>query len=301
MVTIQILTHNNGKTLRQTLESLLPLQGTIMITDLGSTDDTIQIAKSFNAFVTSSTSTNRSNIRNKLITQGWNFYIDPWEVLINLFTMPEQPQAFVFQVINNNVIIKETRLWHSDLNLKFENPIYESLYNFNSDFIENSIIFSNGQSEVTEDALDEWVKNCPTLCSPYYYRAFLYLKNKKYNKFINDVNQYLFLGGDGISSCTIQYYMSLVYLYVLNDVENSTKRIAMCLNANILMAEFWCVLGDIFYKLNKYEKAYSFYENAIILGSRRLKLDFWPMDIDKYKTYPKKMMQSCQDLISGWI
>jgi hypothetical protein len=73
----------------------------------------------------------------------------------------------------------------------------------------------------------------------------------------------------------------------------------ICLSANVLMAEFWCLLGDAFYKLNKYAKAYSLYENAIILGERRLKSDPWPMDIPKYKSYPRKMIQSCKELLEG--
>jgi hypothetical protein len=65
------------------------------------------------------------------------------------------------------------------------------------------------------------------------------------------------------------------------------------------MAEFWCLLGDIYRKLHKYEKAWIFYDNAIVLGGKRLKTDVWPMEIKKYKDYPVKMKESCQETMKN--
>jgi len=299
MITTQIITHNNEKTIQKTLESILPLQGKITIVDFGSTDTTLRIVEKFGANVVPRITGDRSYIRNQLIQPGWNFYIEPWEVLINVFPIPEQPRSCLFQVISDQTLIKEARLWHDSTHIRFNNPICESLHDFNSKFIENSIIFSNGHSELSESALDSWANGSPTLSTPYYYRAFFYLQSQKYKEFIRDANQFLFLGGTGIPAYTMKYYLSLVHLYVFNNVEIAIKNMIICLSANILMAEFWCLLGDAFYKLNQYAKAYSLYENAIILGERRLKSDPWPMDIPKYKSYPRKMMQSCKELLEG--
>jgi hypothetical protein len=68
------------------------------------------------------------------------------------------------------------------------------------------------------------------------------------------------------------------------------------------MAEFWCLLGDIHYSLLKeYDKAYSFYDNAIFLGKKRLKSDLWPMEISKYSDYPEEMKKSCNNKINKTI
>ena len=62
------------------------------------------------------------------------------------------------------------------------------------------------------------------------------------------------------------------------------------------MAEFWCLLGDAYYKNRNYIKAMSFYENAIFLGSRRKTDDEWPLEISKYSEHPNKMIESCRNL-----
>jgi tetratricopeptide (TPR) repeat protein len=67
------------------------------------------------------------------------------------------------------------------------------------------------------------------------------------------------------------------------------------------MAEFWCLLGDIYYKQNKYEKSIAFYQNAMDLGSRRKNSDTWPLEISKYKTYPSKMINNCNKMINQKI
>ena len=44
--------------------------------------------------------------------------------------------------------------------------------------------------------------------------------------------------------------------------------------------------------------ANEFYENALILGKKRLGSDRWPMDISKYEKYPKMMIDSCNKILS---
>ena len=63
------------------------------------------------------------------------------------------------------------------------------------------------------------------------------------------------------------------------------------------MSEFWCLLVDINFEMKKYQKAYYFYDNAIILGSQRLNNDELPIDVKKYKEYPDKMKIICKDLV----
>ena len=55
----------------------------------------------------------------------------------------------------------------------------------------------------------------------------------------------------------------------------------------------------IYHLLKKFHQAKDFYENALILGKRRLATDKWPMDISKYGAYPKKMIESCDKIIES--
>jgi hypothetical protein len=96
-----------------------------------------------------------------------------------------------------------------------------------------------------------------------------------------------------------RYYLALVQGVVENDMKEAIQNITLCIAENPLMAEFWCLLGDMFVKMEKFRDAIAFYENAIALGCRRHQLDFWPMHISKYDEYPKDMMEKCKKAISS--
>ena len=83
-------------------------------------------------------------------------------------------------------------------------------------------------------------------------------------------------------------------------VKPALQNLNLCLCAKPLMAEFWCLTGDVYYHLlHDFKKAKQFYHNAIVLGHHRLKSDKWPMDITKYNTYPSKMIESCDELLKS--
>ena len=303
MLTTHLITKNNGATIDECLKSLIPLDGEILVGDRGSTDDTIEICRSHNARIIDLKSTDFSDVRNKLVALAnneWQFYLQPWEVLMSPFNVPLEPMAQNVQIINNNILTKEVRLWHRSLGLRFENPIFESIIDKNYGILEKNIIFTKMHEEDTSEQLEileQWEKSCPVLATPHYYRAFVYLSQQKYNEFFNEGNKFLFHCDNKIPNVMMSYYMSLVRLYVYRDT-NSIDTIAHCLAANLLMAEFWCLLGDVHYKKHQYRKAIALYENAILLGNQRLKSDSWPMDMTKYKKYPQKMIEECRKMIA---
>ena len=300
MLTSLLLTKNNASTLPKTLESLLPL-GKILVGDRASTDNTVQVARHYGAKVVAVPPDDLSQGRNMLIDCSeteWVLAVEPWEVVINGLAVPEEPKPYSFQVVNNHVVTKETRLWHRSLGLHYENPVYESLAeHIPPTLIEKTLIFVTPHADNTEEKkklLEEWCSRCPTLAVPHYYRAFLHLEQKEYRQFFAESNQFLFQGGDGIPAAMLQYYQAMTSLYVYKDGRKAQQALLPCLAAHPLMAEFWCLLGDIDYQQHRYPKAASFYENAILLGQRRLKSDPWPMDLTKYKKYPRLMIDNCQ-------
>ena len=96
----------------------------------------------------------------------------------------------------------------------------------------------------------------------------------------------------------IRYYYAMTMLIYKKSYKPALQNINLCLCAKPLMAEFWCLMADVYYHLlNKFSEAKFFYENAIFMGSRRMKNDVNPIDLDKYKAYPNKMIKSCEQLL----
>ena len=134
--------------------------------------------------------------------------------------------------------------------------------------------------------------------APIYYEAFAYLVNSQWDKFLAKGEQYLFADSKpSRANIMIKYYMAVVYCHVKRQAEKATRHTLECLAVKPLMAELWCLLGDIHYHLlADYKKATVFYKNATGLGKQRQLTDGWPMEIAKYKNYPAKMIESCEEL-----
>jgi glycosyltransferase involved in cell wall biosynthesis len=299
---IQIVVKNNEKTIDATLQSISSLNGQITIADLGSTDKTLEICQRYSCNVARVKEFDRSKIRNDLRKDDWNFYIEPWETLaygfneIKNIIKSNKRSSYFFQIIRSGTITKEIRLWSK--NIEFCNPVYECLIDdkaTNSGGIILSKSFGGSMSDV-----QIWKSKSPTSSEPYYYEACLLLSEGKYDDFLKTSNLYLFRDHKKVMPVTmIRYYCSLVNCHVKKDPIKAIQYLIPCITANPLMAEFWCLLGDIHYSLLKeYKKAYAFYDNAIFLGRKRLKSDLWPMEISKYSDYPEEMKKSCSNKIS---
>lgn len=246
-----------------------------------------------------------SEFRNRIITfckTDWLMYLEPWELLANfspiLSILGETPQVVYLPIHNHGTIINEPRLWHKSLNLKFYNPIFEYLDVVgDKKTLKNCpiVILENKPLEETESLLDNWISRQPHSHQPYYYRALFRLRNKQYDAFISDAEKYLFSAKTDDSVCLMKYYLALVRFYK-KEYKKAVKDCLICLSSRLFLAEVWCLLGDIHCRVGRYDKAIGFYENAMILGSRR-KVDEFPLDIDKYKKYPEQMILACKKVL----
>ena len=297
MLTTSIIVKNNEKTIRETLKSIVSL-GNIIIGNDGSTDKAISICKEFPVKIYDLP---KKNKRNFLLEKGsdFNFYIEPWEVLTNGHQEIKELKTGSYQIklFQNNLITKEIRFHNK--HLKFTNPVFETLIDNNAILLNKSLIYvKENKSDYVEQLkeINEWKSKNLMLSDPYYYQACILLQMKKYDDFIPIASHYLFLEKNGFASLMLKYYLSLVY-FNKNDLNNAFQHIVGCLATKPLMAEFWCVLGDIFYKTKDYKRALYLYDNAVILGSKRLMTDEFPIEIKKYKEYPKKMIESCEKLL----
>jgi tetratricopeptide (TPR) repeat protein len=306
-LTINILVKNNEETIENTLDSVSGLESDILIGDLGCGDKTINVCKKYKNtnILYLGNIKDRSLAKNKLIKENktnWVFFIEPWELWIstsetlNKIILPK-PESYRVNVLQNDLITKSIRLWHKDKNLKFKNPIFETLNDKQSKHCDIYLSSIKKEEKINElNILENWRESKPLDHEPLYYLAFYYLKQKEWKKFLGYANLYLHQEKvKSMSFIMTNYYCAMVKCYIESEknLKESISHIVYCLSEKSLMSEFWCLLADIYYSLNDYDKAISFYENALILGSKRLANDEWPIEISKYKEYPEKMINHC--------
>lgn len=302
-----MLVKNNEETIECSLESILPLakelNAKIIIGDLGCTDQTIKICKNyetkiFNLSLNSSFSKARNHLLD-LVNSTWTFFIEPYETIIKGYEFFQsaiklKPAAYKASVITRDVVTEQVRFWHKDMNLKFKNPVFETL---GENGLSSEIYIatnSNGNANLNLELAKKWHEESPLAIEPIYYLACAYMANKNWKSFLNYANLFLHQKkGSQTAILLTRYYCAMVKCYIEKNFKEAIQFLITCIAQKPLMAEFWCLLGDVYYSANQNEKALCFYENAILLGNRRLKNDGWPMEISKYKSYPEKMIETC--------
>lgn len=311
-LTINILVKNNEATIEETLARAASVSRSILVGDVGSQDKTIDICKKFNAnIIKVPFRGNYSESKNYMIEKNdsWIMFLEPYEAIISapedvISILKDENVAYRIKTIRNDLITKELRIWHRNSRIEFKNPVFESAYYKGP--AENIEIFASSNSDYINqekiDILNDWRAKNPTQNEPLYYYSCINLLQKKWKNFVNSAETYLYKNTDNDApSLMTRYYLSMVKSYVdtERDYEESIKHILFCIAERPLMAEFWCLLGDTYYKMGDYSRSKSFYENAMILGSRRIDKDDLPIEISKYKEYPLKMIKACESIKSS--
>lgn len=250
---------------------------------------------------------NFAQIRNQMIEEAkepWILWMDGNEQLIqgvdeiNEIISTDLVDSFNCKVIENSTILKDIKLFNKNKNIKFKYPVFEVLND--STKLTTKIIFKRSESKscgLENKLIQLWKKQEPLAPEPIYYEAILNLADGQYDKFTKCCNSYFFLDSSSDSSILLRYYLAQVQVFKLKEYKKAVQNILACLEKHLLFAEFWCLLGDVYWKLHSYHKAMAFYENATILGSKRTD-DEMPVEIKKYKEYPLKMAARCQELIN---
>jgi len=308
---VQIITYNDEARIQKTLLSLKPINDvTIVVNDLGSSDNTVDICRTFGVKILHlQLQDDYADLRNRLtseITNQWQLVLQPGEVITQGHRLLSnlKHSAYYLPIFSNDTIRKEIRLWNKDTNYKFHNLVFENL-DCETQHEINAIIYSDeiGDIENKLKILQIWKQNQPASPDPYYYEACCLLNLGRLDDFERISEHYMFLESkkNSMSAVMNRYYYSLVQLRK-NRLKSTLQNINLCICVKPLMAEFWCVIGDVYYHLlNKFDKAKGFYQNAIILGSRRKSNDKWPMEISKYRDYPNKMIESCNNLLNNSV
>jgi len=297
VLTIQIITKNSAKTLVRCLDSVSGLADEVVVGDLGSADETEDICRLAGAkFVSVRLEGDMSKIRNSLLREGSNMFLEPWEFVARgneLIKGMRGPNAFY--VVQGGFISKQTRLWDRGA---FVNPVFERLSGAGDAKVNPEVVvMSSGEPDNrrsrTESCL-AWVRERPTRPDPYYYLACSLLAEGRTDEFMAEATKYLSIErGDADSLLLMNYYMSKAEASK-GMFERASKRVMKCLVSSPTFAEFWCLLGDLFYASGKFAKAKEMYENARIIGKMRKSDDMFPIEIAKYKDYPESMEEKCK-------
>src|SRR5581483_7772419 len=149
-----------------------------------------------------SKSTNHSYELNNLIEKAkndWIFYIKDSEILCQGELILDSPKIYGCQILQEDIIIKEPRIWHKSINIKFKNPVFEKLNTDNYDLLDIIIYQENIPDSNSSIILDLWKKQSPLSVDLAYYKAFNSLGNKNYKEFKSYINHYLFTAKKDIS------------------------------------------------------------------------------------------------------
>jgi len=304
-LTINILVKNDDKTIEATIKQAYPLCDKILIGGAGPCADVVKLCKGLKKveIINVPFEGDFSRAKNYMIKQnkGWVMFLEPYESIVSFpetLDLSDMDICYRVKKINGDLITKELRIWHTNKKVTFKNPVFEFAYP--DEEAKNSEVYLTSNKEYLDEEkskiLKDWRTKNPTHDEPLYYLSCSNLLEKNWRNFVNTAETYLYRNPKNeMSSLMTRYYLSMVKSYIRAeyDYQGALKYITSCIAEKPLMAEYWCLIGDIFYKNNDLQRAKSFYENAMILGSRRIDDDGLPIEISKYKKYPLKMIGAC--------
>lgn len=305
--TFIITCRNNESTLRECIDSCKIIESDILIADFSSSDNSLSIAeKSGFKTISMGFHNDYSLLKNQLIDEcetEWMLFLNANEIILkgieNIKNYTKNNCCKV-NVIQEQVITKPIRIINKSSGKKFQNPIFEHI---SGESIQSDLFLKSHNMDRFEEnfnIIKKWMNEKPLASQPYYYLSCIYLNKNQWKDFIRTANYYLFMEKKKpMSYFMTKYYLAMISAYVEKNYQLASQHLFEIILEKPLMAEYWCLLGDIYYSLDKYEKAYHFYENAKILGSRRLKDDDFPFHIDKYKKHPEEMMSNCKKVIDS--
>jgi len=305
MITIQTLVTGNCPEIKNLFASVAHLNTETIVVNLGADQETIDICEEHNAHIIyAMPETDYSAALNAALHhKGYYLYMHPWEQLLT-FDASLDERAYNVTVITSDIVVKEARIWNKETGIRFRNPICPVL-NESTAYFCNCVLLSQPEPNLDRklELIREWNTQEPHNSDAIYYYSTCLLALGKHKDFLNVAERYMRSNSKKtIASTMHKYYYAMVKALIMKESRPAIQNIIQCLTVNPLMAEFWCLLGDIYYNnIRRYDMAIEFYENATILGTRRLTNDKWPADISKYEEYPLKMIQSCKDLMASRV
>ncbi len=313
-VSINIITTHNEPYLRQCLESVKDLDPEYVIGYTGDiSKEEYKICKEFaDKLDVFEWKDDFSYARNRLIkksTSDWIIWIDSDETIEkesiqkinNLLNSNIKNMYHSFKLIHGSTSMGQLRMFFNKDGIEFNNVVHEKIIpdvypNNHPDIkIIHHIQNVNRSSVRNINILEKELKENPNNLDNNFYIAIEYHLIDRHMKSLIHAEKFLnnYVSADiNIRKLYIRYLIAWIYTFHLQNYQKATEIILAQLMLNCNIAEFWCLLGDIFSTIGKYKHAKRFFQNAILMGDYKYD-NMWLVDSMKYDTYPRLMIEKC--------
>lgn len=309
-VALNLITTNNEPYLKDCLESVKKIKPEYTIVYNGKENsEELELCKQYTKnIIIQEWKENFSELRNVAIENTkspWILWLDSDEVIedVEMIKNINQMNSYhSFKLIHGSTTVSQLRLFRNDPRIKWKYPVHEKIVPSNlPDWYPdikiihkvNNIQRSSARNiGILLKELDKDPVNADYnfyLAIEYHLlgqqmKALLYAEKFLLHCTIQEVN---------VRKMYIRYLISWIYTFHLRNYQKAIQIILGQIALNCNIAEFWCLLGDIYLKLGKYDHAYRFYENAIIMGKYKHE-HMWITDLDRYDNYPRFRMEQCK-------
>ena len=225
-------------------------------------------------------------VKHKLPSGDYFFFRDGEKLITKKFEKDESKGGV--GIAYKDFIRKELRICKKE-DLRFDNWHSEMLL---GDFSVNPTCFISAPATVQLQNEQKWMTEEPTSRSAQFYQVINLYYTKQYDKFISGADHLLFTHSIPLENeLWILLYMSYLYFFKYNFPNEGVRAISLALCKKPEMAEFWCVVGDYYYKNKMMEMSKLSYNCALEAGRLRDPSDVYFMFPKKYKDHPETMLK----------
>lgn len=308
-LTVQMVTRDNEATVARAIRSAKELDAKVVVADLGSQDRTREVCRQLGAEVLAAQDGPRHLIRNRLADRAGTDMIltlEPWEAVVSghavLVSAAAASRPTRLMVASGGMVSKPVRLWDRRTQ-RFAQPVFEAVQPDADAGLCEAVAYSNGPppGDAELRLARQWAADDPVSGDPEYCEAFCHLAAGRTDEFMRLTDTFLFKAGQkgGMTALSARYHRAWVCCYNRKNPQQALTELLVCASASPLHAEYWCLLGDVYYHLVRdFRRASEHYRNARLLGRHRDQADPWPIQPAKYDEYPDAMEHACQRAMS---
>lgn len=311
-ISLFMIVKNEEVNLPGCLESVKDVVDEMVVLDTGSTDKTIEIAKSFGAKVyrskhfnseTKIEDFNFSTARNEAMshaTNEWLFWMDADDRLetTSLNLSPEF-DVYHLQIIYGNTLLKQARIFRNHWGVRFKGAVHECpvIDSCRSTILQQNINHISGPKEGRVERnlalLNKEYKKDPTDKRTLFYLANACREAKKYDDAVQFYNEYINSDGEFYHDELVlaRYYLALCY-YNQNKVTKSLKTIYETLALDDRWGELYTLAGECYARKKQFKKAISHFQIAYEMPFPKTTLF---IEKHRYRKAPKLWISYCYE------